>query len=316
MQVSYNPYLSSSRYGQRPVAIHFGSKAESPKTSEKTKHISFWRLLGCVLLPAAVIIPAASIKTYYDFKPDQCASPVADTSSSNKIPDNLNILATSENTKVSYFSAYTGALLEKIKDKKVPSLEEAHSQLSQQGIDAQWPGSIFECKQQYPVGLNKRLNIWNKNDKDKHRYVLYISQKPRDEEEAGWYEKDKKNILEIVKKFGVPKENILIRENLTSYEEFQQATNDFYDMLDGREEMVPCVPADICRQYKHLDKIEALIYYHGHGGENRKFEISKDHDNFDLGFDFATRLGKPVRPVPTLAIVDSCYSGSWLKIPA
>ena len=202
-------------------------------------------------------------------------------------------------------SSYSKELTDKLKGKDINTLEQANDSLAKNG---------------YKIGFNKffpletprsELNIFNKNDKNKDRFVFVCAQ----------YENIRHEFIaddfieEIQKTYNVPKENII-----------KVVSNSKEDFLDG----IDSISAKIDK-LKNKKNAELLVYYTGHGEATapnpkaKKLEGAMEGSilvkanqetgeltNFLKESEVKNAFNNKIKKVKTLFILDTCHAGAWI----
>lgn len=211
---------------------------------------------------------------------------------------NVRVL-TANGQKASISDGYSKALISKLKDPNISSIEEAQKSLSKEG----WRG--FLGLKGYPLQTpGENLNIWKKNETGKNRFVLMIAA-PEFFKEANNFSKE---IQEI---YNIPNDNI---QKLQA-----PSISDFVKGFDA-----------ISNKLKDKKDAELLVYYSGHGDVSDYPQNQIDAEGLSEGLltpDFkkgdktsysiteskVKELFKDkFKDTPTLFVIDACHSGAWV----
>lgn len=256
--------------------------------------------------------------------------------------ENVRVLASnSQNVAGSYISStfdlsYLGKLINKLKKKGINTIEQANDSLSKDGY------FINEDKYIPLETPGKRLNIFNKKDSNKNRFILTITQD--DVEDSSEFKFFLNNFSEKLQKiYNIPKNNI-INESTVS-----------------KENLIRGIDLVLNKMNKIKDKsnVEFLIIYFGHGMTadieplipklyklREKSNLSESDVEHYVCEMLKPSFGKPegyregimlqdsnfqsskikglketevkqifkekISGIKTLFILDTCYSGAWI----
>lgn len=202
-------------------------------------------------------------------------------------------------------SSYSKSLTDKLNEKDVNSIEQANDSLIKNGYKHRF-------KKFFPLETpGTKLEIFNKNDKNKDRFMFVFAQYEdmRHEFISDDFIKD------IEKTYNIPKENII-----------KIVSNSKKDFLQG----IDSISAKIDK-LKNKKNAEVLVYYTGHGeataanAKARKLEgamegsivVKADQTtgeltNFLKESEVKNAFSKKLKTVKTLFILDTCHAGAWI----
>ncbi len=205
------------------------------------------------------------------------------------------------------YSDYLKKMYNNISQDNFNSIEQVNDSLVNNGYDV----SKYRCKAQQTQ--SPKLNIFNKNDKNKDRFIVVFSQNnPKDKELIALSSNDFLN--SISKTYNIPQDNILNISAETG-KDFKNGINLITSKID---------------KLKNKNNVELMIVYNGHG--HSRFNINplfKEYQgsreglilgkNYTPAFIFGMLhendvkqfFKKKLKGIKTLFILNSCFSGAW-----
>lgn len=205
-------------------------------------------------------------------------------------------------TMTSYYS-YSRYLIDKLKQKDVNTLEQANNILSKDGYiihDSEknvfyefWPLETF----------GPELNIFNKNDKGKERFVLIFSQDGDDKSPVfNNLKNDFNNNLKEI--YDITDDNI-VKISAKNKLDFKRGISAIKNKLNN---------------IKNKADVELLIVYFGHGVAGAKFLDTDKIEGAMEGFILKDLKEEEVKQIfkenfediKTLFMLQTCQSGAWI----
>lgn len=221
--------------------------------------------------------------------------------------ENVKVLAAAgQNTRAitddDAFS-YTVNLNKKLNQNNINTIEEANKALAEEGY-----GNFY--KKYYSLSSpNSDLNIFNKNDKGKNRFVLALSDGDMFAD-AKFRERSELSTDTYKKIFNIPDENVIQTSISGRY-----AKKDFEDLVD-----------EILNKIKNKTNVEILIQYNGRGyaenglehveGAKEGFLLNNANSAFDLRESEIKRIIKEKfkNGEKVIIIMDSTSgAGAWIS---
>lgn len=202
--------------------------------------------------------------------------------------------------------SYLKELVDNLKQKETNSIEKSNEILSKKGYN------IFLTKFNSLSTPGTKLNIFNKNDKHKNRFVLVVSQDNCPN--SSIFKTNAKYFSdEIQKVYDIPKESII---NISA---------------KTKENFIAGINSILKKTKKLQDKSEAelLIVYIGHGNSMATKEVEKHYEGAMEGQILSSfKNGKlesvlketelkqffkeNIKHTKTLFLINACQSGAWI----
>lgn len=208
-----------------------------------------------------------------------------------------------------YIGCYTQALLDNLKNSKIKTIQQANDLLLKNGYTGSINLSLLLddnaiCNNQinitqFPVESGSNINMWDKKDHSKHRFMIFISGND------GMADTD--SILDKFQEiYNIPEFNI--------YNIQQANTEDIKNVIESVSQQI--------KEYGRSNS-EILIYYGGHGYANDWKDPKKegeaqayfkiDEDNILNEKTFRKFLNEKLKGVKSCIIFDACRSGAWIS---
>lgn len=221
---------------------------------------------------------------------------------------NVRVLASNRQNLIgysTYSTSYTRFLTDVLKKPAVRTIEQANDSLVKNGY------SVLENDLYPTVTLGEKLGIFNKNAKNKDRFVFVCAQ-----DGNGKYTRHTDRLINELKEiYKIPEENII-----------RIVTREKKDFLNG----IDSISGKI-NKLSNKENVEVLVYYAGHGkidtlsaGDKKiegtlKGEILHKKDvktgiiNSLNELEVKKAFDSKLKSFKTLFILDTCHAGAWIS---
>lgn len=181
------------------------------------------------------------------------------------------------------------------------TIEEAHHELVANGIGASEQETDTE-----------QLKIFDKRDHTKNRFVVLVTQNFTNKPPKGLasgqdlIKSSEKVKEELVYYCKVPQDSI-VKKQADGYADFEAAIDEVLEKI---------------KKVDDPNSVELMVVYNGHGNYKRKIpileSIKTQGEETGLIMDMEEKqlkemLNRKLGNIPTLVMMNACYSGSWVK---